>query len=362
MKLIRFEIAMLNIDLKKPFVTALRRVDAIEDIIIKLHTDTGLFGYGEACAVTAITKTRNEDVIHDLETVLFPLLLNKEVRPESIFILLHKANACAEAKACLDIALYDLLAKQASQSLYAYLGAKNNILQTDITISIDTPLLMKEASLKALALGFKSLKIKLDSDIQKNILRLQYINEILPSDIKLRLDPNQALDLQSCLYILENIPLKNIECIEQPFKAEDIPSMKDLKDKKLVPVLADESLFSLIDAQELLQEDAIDILNIKLMKCAGISEAIKIATLAKAYNKTCMIGSMLEGPISLLAAAHFALSQSNINMADLDSPLYLKEHPLLEPFHMQKDCIHLSTDPGLGLDNIISNLHFFPVQ
>ena len=362
MRLIRFEIAKLKIGLKKPFITALRRVDEIEDIIIKLHTDIGLVGYGEACAVTAITGTTNKDVIHDLEKTLFPLLLDKEVELEGIFTLLHNAIACTEAKACVDIALYDLLSKQASQSLHAYLGSSSNVLQTDLTISVNTPLLMKEASIKALALGFKNLKIKLDSEVLTNIQRLRQINEVLSSGIHLRLDPNQALDLKGCLEILKNIPTENIECIEQPFSAKDISSMKQLKDKRLVPVLADESLFSLSDAQMLLDEDAIDILNIKLMKCAGIYEAIKIASLAKSHKKTCMIGSMLEGPISLLAAAHFALSQSNILMADLDSPLYLKEHPLLEPFHMQKDCIHLSNDLGIGVDKIIENLHFFQVQ
>ena len=71
---------------------------------------------------------------------------------------------------------------------------------------------------------------------------------------------------------------------------------------------------------------------------------------------------MLEGPISLLAAAHFALSQDNIIMADLDSPLYLKEHPLLEAFNLREDTINLSEKSGLGIDDIMQGLHFFPNQ
>jgi len=362
MRLILFEIAKLKISLKKPFITALRRVDQIEDIIIKIHTDTPLVGYGEACAVTAITGTSNEDVIHDLKEVLFPLLLNQELERESIFTLLQKALASAEAKACVDIALFDLLSKEASQSLHSYLGSTKYSLQTDLTISANTPILMREATQEALSLGFTSLKIKLDSDIQTNIQRLQQINEVLPSDIGLILDPNQSLSFTSCLKMLEAVNTNNIECIEQPFSAQNIHSMKKLKDKKLVPLLADESVFTLEDAQTLLEQDAVDMLNIKLMKCAGISEAIKIVSLAQEYKKTCMIGSMLEGPISLLAAAHFALSQDAIVLADLDSPFYLKEHPLLIPFHFEKDYIHLSDEFGLGVDKIIERLHFFQVQ
>ena len=74
-----------------------------------------------------------------------------------------------------------------------------------------------------------------------------------------------------------------------------------------------------------------------------------------------MIGSMLEGPISLIGAVHFALSQ-NINMADLDSPLYLKEHSLLKAFHLKGETITLSQEHGLGIDNIIQSLPLFHNQ
>jgi L-alanine-DL-glutamate epimerase-like enolase superfamily enzyme len=159
--------------------------------------------------------------------------------------------------------------------------------------------------------------------------------------------------------MLSAIKTDNIECIEQPFASDDILSMKKLRDKEILPVLADESVFNAQDAKKLLEEKAADMLNIKLMKCGGIHEAITIANLAKEYNKSCMIGSMLEGPISLLAAAHFGLSQDNVSMADLDSPLYLKEHPLLVPFHLKQDQINLDDNMGLGIDNIMDELDIF---
>jgi len=357
-----FEISTLKIALKEPFITALRRVDEIEDIVIKVHTDTPLVGYGEACAVRAITGTSNEKVIHDLQEHIFPALLNKKLDKQNLFTVLHQTPSSPEAKACVDIALHDLLAKEASQSLYTYLGAKKSFLHTDLTISVDESSKMQTQALKAIEIGFTSLKIKLDENLDENIRRMRAINEVLSPDIKLRLDPNQALELEGCLELLRQIPTHNIECIEQPFIASDLTSMKALKEKALVPVLADESLFNLEDAKKLLHENAADSLNIKLMKSGGIHEAIKIAKYAKEYNTSCMIGSMLEGPISLLAAVHFALSQDNIVMADLDSPIYLQEHPLLKPFNFQKDCISLSKQHGLGIDEIIQALPIFPTQ
>ncbi len=360
MRITRFETAELNIELKKPFITALRRVEKISDIIIKVHTDKGFVGYGEACAVTAITGTTNEVLLKDLNEVLFPLLHNSLIDTKVIFEKIKASKVSSEAKACLDIALYDLLSKEAGKALYSFLGASGSILRTDLTISVSEASVMQKNTIDTVEAGFETLKIKLDDDVSKNIQRLILINEVLPEHVRLRLDPNQSLQFDNCLKMLDAVRTDNIECIEQPFAAKDIISMKALKDKKIVPVLADESVFTLEDARKLLEADAVDMLNIKLMKSGGIHEALKISDLAKAYGKSCMIGSMLEGPISLLAAVGLGLSQENITMADLDSPLYLKDHPLLAPFHLQKDCINLDEKIGLGIDGIIQSLDLFP--
>ena len=357
MNIIDFDISELSIELKKPFITSLRRVDAINDIIIRILTDSEFYGYGEACAVTAITGKTNEDIIKDLKKTIFPLLKNKELNTQ-LLKTINSLDVSSEAKACIDMAIYDLLAKESNQSLFSYLGAKTSSLQTDLTISVNEASIMAEDAVEAISQGFRVLKVKLDSDIEKNILRLNNINNIIPASTKLRLDPNQALTLDTCLQMLSAVRTDNIECIEQPFSSTDIKSMKFLKDKNIVPVLADESLFNSADARQLLASNSIDMSNIKLMKCGGIYEAINIAKVAKEYKTECMIGSMLEGPISLLAAAHFGLSQDNVTMADLDSPLYLKEHPLLKPFNLEKDKINLDNELGLGIDNIIYSLEY----
>lgn len=362
MKIVKFEISILTIGLKKPFITALRRVDEINDIIIKIHTNSDIVGYGEACAVKAITGTTNEKLIKELEEIVFPALVDQKIDKELIFKKLYTCKVSPEAKACVDIALFDLLSKEAGLSLYSYLGASDSSLQTDLTISVNEASIMQEDASEAVSQGFEVLKIKLDKDISKNIQRLKSINEILPSHIRLRLDPNQALTLEGCLDMLKEIKTDNIECIEQPFDADDLSSMKALKEMSIIPVLADESLFTKEDAQKLLKYEAIDMLNIKLMKCGGIYEALNITKLARRHGKTCMIGSMLEGPLSLLAAVSLGLSQENIIMADLDSPLYLKEHPLLKPFNLHQDRINLDKKPGLGVDSIITELNLFPSQ
>ena len=141
MKITGFDISRIEIELKKPFITSSRRVDSINDIIIRVHTDSNLVGYGAACAVTAITGNTNEDVIKDLKETIFPKLLNKEINISTCRFL-NNLHVESESKACVDIALYDLLAKETQQSLHTYLGARTSQLQTDLTISVNEPELM----------------------------------------------------------------------------------------------------------------------------------------------------------------------------------------------------------------------------
>jgi L-alanine-DL-glutamate epimerase-like enolase superfamily enzyme len=109
----------------------------------------------------------------------------------------------------------------------------------------------------------------------------------------------------------------NVELIEQPVNRHDIKSMKNITQSSHIPILADESVFSVYDAERLIEEQACNMLNIKLAKTGGILEASKIKTLADNISMPCMIGCMMESPLGISAAASFALSE-NIIMADLD--------------------------------------------
>ena len=234
MKITRFEIAELRIRLKKPFITSLRRVEKVNDIIIKVHTDTSLVGYGEACAVTAITGATNESVINELNEKIFPSLLDQEVDSINIFERLHCSSSNPEAKACVDIALYDLLAKEKGEALYTYLGAQTNTLNTDLTISVGSTEKMFTDTIEALESGFRSLKIKLDADAQMNIQRLNAIIDLLPAHITLSFDLNHALNLKAALYILQRIVTTQIDCLEQHIKEDYITPLKTLTAHTLV--------------------------------------------------------------------------------------------------------------------------------
>jgi o-succinylbenzoate synthase len=256
------------------------------------------------------------------------------------------------AKSALEIALYDLKAQAASLPLYKLLGGTQTRFKTDITISMNGIDEMIADAQKAVALGYDTLKIKIGSDPGQDADRIIGISRALGPDITLRLDANQGWSAQESIDLLLRLEKRGIvaEFIEQPVAADDIEGLKYIKERVETPVLADESVFSLRDAQKLLEMEAIDFVNIKLAKTGGISHALKLADLCQSYGVKCMIGCMLEGPISVAAGVHVASAKADtITMLDLDAVSLLASHPAKSDIIFNESEIVLLETPGLGI-------------
>jgi L-alanine-DL-glutamate epimerase-like enolase superfamily enzyme len=232
------------------------------------------------------------------------------------------------------------------------LGGTQKAFKTDITISLDEIDKMVSDSLHAVALGYDTLKIKIGNDPKKDIERVIAIHDALDKNIKLRLDANQGWTAQESVKLLQSLEVKDIiaEFIEQPIAADDIEGLKYIKERVQTPLLADEAIFSLKDARKVLEMQAVDFINIKLAKAGGISQALKLADLSKEFDTKCMIGCMLEGPISVAAGVHVASAKADIiTMLDLDAISLLASHPVKTNIVFNESDIILSDDIGLGV-------------
>jgi L-alanine-DL-glutamate epimerase-like enolase superfamily enzyme len=236
--------------------------------------------------------------------------------------------------------------------LYKMLGGTRTTFNTDITISMGTVDKMISDSLNAVNLGYDALKIKIGDDPVKDVERIVAIHDALTDNIKLRLDANQGWTAKESVTLLHALEKRGIiaEFIEQPVPADDIEGLKYIKERVQTPLLADESIFSVKDARRLLEMQAIDYINIKLAKTAGITQALALAELSKEFGVKCMIGCMLEGPISVTAGVHVASAKADIiTMIDLDAVSLLASHPLKTSILFNESEIGLSNDVGLGI-------------
>ena len=356
MKIKNIVLKHISIPLKTPFKTALRIVDSIEDIIVEIITDTGNIGYGEAPPTGVITGDTAGAVIGAINDHIKPKLIGMEIENiEEIMNTLDKSIIRnTSAKAAVDMAVYDLFGQLYNIPVYKLLGGYRKEITTDITISVNEPDEMVRDSISAVKLGYKTLKIKVGKDSKKDMERMKAIRNAVGFDVNLRIDANQGWKPKEAVYILNKMADAglDIEFVEQPVAAYDLEGLKFVTDNVPVPVLADESVFSPMDALKILQMKAADFVNIKLMKCGGIHNALKICSVAEIYGVPCMIGCMLEGKVSVNAAVHLAAAKSIIAKIDLDGPVLCSEDPVEGGAQFNNSKIILNDAPGLGIRRI----------
>lgn len=356
MKITEVRIGRISVPLRVPFKTALRRVDSVEDVIVELHTDTGAVGYGEAPPTGVITGDTTGAIIGALKDHIIKTIIGRDV--DDFEALTDSVQKCiihnSSAKAAVDMALWDLYGQLYNIPVYKLLGGSKDKIVTDITISVNSPEEMARDAITAINRGYDTLKVKVGVNPKLDVERLSAIRNAIGSRAKLRIDANQAWKPQEAVRILNQMQEQglDIELVEQPVIAHDIEGLKYVTERSYVPVLADESVFSPLDAMKIIQSGAADLINIKLMKCGGITPALKIADAASIMGVECMLGCMLEAKVSVNAAVHVACARSIITKIDLDGPVLCSEDPIIGGSIFDEKDITVSKDPGLGIKGI----------
>jgi o-succinylbenzoate synthase len=357
MKITDIRFGMLRVPLKTAFKTALRTVENVEDIVVMVHTDDGRIGYGEAPATAVITGDTHGSIIDAIRHYIAPRLIGEEIADlNRITRLIQTAmERNSSAKAAVEIAVHDLWGQLYNAPLYKLLGGGDPVITTDITISVDYIDKMVADSVSAVERGFESLKIKVGKDIGVDIERVRAIHAAVENRALLRLDANQGWTAKEAVYALNALEDAGVrlELVEQPVKARDLEGMRYVTERVHTPVMADESVFGPMEVMELIRMRAADIINIKLMKTGGISNAIKIADIAGLYGIECMIGCMLESSISVAAAVHVAVAKSDvITKVDLDGPSLCAYDPVDGGVTFNESEISITDAPGLGIREI----------
>ncbi|MCH7830449.1 MAG: dipeptide epimerase [Proteobacteria bacterium] len=357
MKITEIEFGKLKMPLKTPFKTALRTIDCMEDVVIILHTDTGQRGFGSAPATALITGETHGSIIEAIRTVIMPAIVGEDVANLNrvVHLLQQSIVGNFSAKAAVEIALYDLFAQSFNAPLYRILGGGEPVISTDLTISVDYIDKMVKDALDAVARGFDALKIKVGKDLTLDIERVKAVYAAVGDKALIRLDANQGWTPKQTVSALRQLEEAGVEleCIEQPVRGDDIEGMKYVTERVSTLVMADESSFGPREVIDLIRMRGADIINIKLMKTGGISNAVKIADIAAIYGVECMIGCMAETSIGVSAAAHVAVAKSTtITRIDLDSPSLAKVNPVIGGVTFDDAEIRISDAPGLGIESI----------
>jgi len=307
-------------ELRERFVTALRGVSEYQVIKFELCDDRGTWHVGETVETPKITGDTHTQIMAELESKVPGLIIGKEIS-EAIRNI-RESNLTGSTKAAVDIALNSVIGK----------GARKEFsVATDVTVPLTSienlPLLISDR----IAAGFTYFKVKANNEpISDLIAKLQLIKELTPLGSHIRIDTNQAWDFGHTAEVLAAIAKSGlvIDYLEQPTPARDFSALAKVKAISSIPIMADESCFTPADLIELIALNAIDLVNLKLLKSGGLTVAREMANTAAAAGIGVYIGSMMEGDQSLGAAASLAAEVAPELVHDLDASWWAKESDL----------------------------------
>ena len=334
---------------EEPMKVAFATITDMDSCIVKVLTDEGITGYGEAAPLPFVTGD-NLGTVLAVGKELRSALLGMDPRAigavHRVMDRLYTGNGAV--KAGIDIACYDIAAKAAGVPLYKYLGGDDPHIHSDVTIGIDSPERMAEKALEWTGRGFDILKIKLGENVRTDLDRMCAVYEAAGSKARLRVDANQGWSVKDTLWISRELADLGVELIEQPVPADDFEGMREIREKSSLLIAADESCHGIGDAMRLASTRSADVINIKLMKCGGIYPAIKIAAICEAAGLSCMIGCMGESTLGNLAGMHLAAALDIIREVDLDAVYILAQEKVRGGFDHCGGKAVLWDVPGIG--------------
>ncbi|MFC1619879.1 mandelate racemase/muconate lactonizing enzyme family protein [Candidatus Neomarinimicrobiota bacterium] len=351
MKIIKQECWKQDLRLKEPYTIAYETISSCANVFLRLETDTGIVGWGCAAPDLAVTGETGDSVLKKYHDILAPYLqgcdafqyarINDELKEQM------PGNPSALAMA--DIALHDIMAKKAGVPLYKLLGGYRDSILTSVTIGILPLDQSVERARDLIALGFRVLKIKGGSMVEEDIAKVIKTREAVGEEIEIRFDANQGYSVEEAIQFIHGTESADVALLEQPTDKRNEELMKQVCQRAPIPIMADESLMTLKDVFRLSAGDYTDMINIKLMKTGGITEALHINSVAKAGGIEVMVGCMDESALGISAGLHFALSRRNIIYADLDGHLDLVEDPFPDTFRLESGVLYPLDKPGLGI-------------
>ena len=359
MRITEIAVGEIAIPLKTPFKTALRTVERMQDLIVRIRLDSGETGYGEAPPTAVITGETLTSISAAIREYLAPAIRGMSFdHPGEVWERMDRVLAKnTSAKAAVDIAVHDAWARAQGKPLFRLLnrdGTEKTELETDLTISLNEAETMARDAEKAVRDGFRILKVKVGRGGREDVERVCRVRDAAGADTVLRIDANQGWSPEEAvrtIRMMEEAGLA-IELVEQPVSCHNFKGMQYVTAHVETPILADESVFSPEDAERLIEDRGADLINIKLMKTGGIYPAQKISKMAEEAGIGCMMGCMLESAVSVSAGAHLAAASPIIRYCDLDGPSLCAENPYTGGPLYEGARIRMTETPGIGIDHL----------
>lgn len=327
-------------------------------LILRIHTDEGITGLGEVSCTPVWSGEDSVTASHIIRSFLAPAIVGEDPRDiERLTARMRRAVAGHPfTKSGIEIGLWDILGKAAGLPLYRLFGgAVRERVPIKMSVSGVEPARAAELALWAMGQGLKALKVKVGIEPEGDIARVQAVRAAIGAHVRLGVDANGGWSPRVAIATIRRMASDSqIYFAEQPVAPLDIQWLAEVRRNIPVPLMADESCYTLQDAMALARAGAADILSIYVGKGGGLGPARKMAAVAEAAGLTCTVGSNLELGIASAAMTHLATATTGVGAeefpCDILGPLAYEHDLLAEPLDLRDGAVKAPDKPGLGVD------------
>jgi L-Ala-D/L-Glu epimerase len=352
----RIDIFPIRLTLHEPFVVSYATQYDIPTVLVRITATDGQTGWGEATPDPNVTGETWHSTIAVLEHDLAPAVLGLDARDREgvVRAMNARVDGVPAAKAAIDIAVHDLVAKAAGLPLWALLGGKSKpYLTISRVVSIKSPEQMAADARQHVRDGFETVKLKVGdaANPRLDVARVAAVREAIGPDIGIKIDVNQGWKTPGiAIPAIRAILASNPDYIEQPVDQHDIAALAEVRRSTGAPIMADECVHGVREMRQVAELRAADLVNIKLMKTGGLVNAIRVNAIAEAAGIVGQVGTMVESSIASAAGLHFAMAHANIQTVEMGGPLMIADDIGNLRNCYDRNRITLPDTPGLGVD------------
>ena len=349
-----------SVRLHTPFVTALRRTETTDTVVVTITDSDGRTGWGEAPQVWQVTGESLAGASACIETMLAPVVegVTHDDRDDLAEVTARVQRAVARnfgAKAAMDAALHDLLARAEGLSVGALLrGCADGIptlLTTDVTLSAGEASALADTARNRVAAGFRTLKMKVGTDAATDVQRVASVRDAVGPDVAIRLDANQGWTREEAVQVIRALEVADlgVEFVEQPVVADDVEGLAWVRERVGLPVMADESCYGRFDLERIIRLGAADLVNVKLAKCGSLAVGRDLLRRAHNAGLRTIVGSMMESHVGLGAAASLVAAEPTTEVSDLDAAWWSVASPVVGGITYSGSEIRMPEARGSGI-------------
>jgi L-alanine-DL-glutamate epimerase-like enolase superfamily enzyme len=319
MKIKQCRLRLLHIPFVVVFKHSTKSRSDVESILVEVELESGIIGYGESLPRDYVTGETIQSVKDSLLNKVFPIMTGIELSSyedtiklleefESVIPNLEPHELCV--KAAFELALLDAVGKSLNISVLDMLGGpKQESIKYSGVVSADNPAVVEQFLKQYKNFGIDTVKLKVGAEPERDLENIKIARNILGPKASIRIDANEAWNLEQAKQQLTILMEYNIDSVEQPMPAankEDYPELLKYIDKRLL-ISLDESLCSYDDGKWMAENKGGSLFNLRISKNGGIINSLKLHKLAKENGIQCQLGAQV-GETSLLSSAGLILA------------------------------------------------------